>query len=107
MSLSDSHGLMPWVVGFAISAILLWLGSELFAAARSRSRGSLRLRACAVLLTGFGLGGAGHFLARLDVASDSMLPSLAGSLAWALAGLAFWTAVAATRRTLPAFAGMA
>ena len=110
MNLSDSHGLLPCVVGFAISAILLWLASEFFAAARSRGKGSMRrLKACAVLLAGFGLWWPGHFLSPLDGASAGVvgIPSLASALAWGLAGLAFWTAVAATRRTLPAFAGLA
>jgi diguanylate cyclase (GGDEF)-like protein len=110
MNLSDSHGLLPCVVGFVLSAILLWLGAEFFASARSRTKGSMRrLKACAVLLGGFGLWWPGHFLSPLDGGSAGALglPSLAGALAWGLAGLASWTAVAATRRTLPAFAGLA
>jgi diguanylate cyclase (GGDEF)-like protein len=104
MNLSDSHGLLPSVVGFAISAVLLWLGSEVFAAARLRERGSgRRLKACALLLVGCGLWFPGHFLAPLQAGSGL---SLTSALAWVLAGLAMLTAVAATRRTLPAFAGL-
>ena len=104
MNLSDSHGLLPSVVGFAISAILLWLGSEIFAAARQRPRGNgRRLKTCALVLAGFGLWWPGHFLAAVEPAGAI---SLASGLAWVLAGLAMLTAIAATRRTLPAFAGL-
>ena len=68
---------------------------------------ALRLKACAVLLGGFGLWWPGHFLAPLDAGSVLGIPFLAGGLAWGLAGLALITAVAATRKTLPAFAGLA
>jgi diguanylate cyclase (GGDEF)-like protein len=104
MNLSDSHGLLPCVVGFGISAVLLWLGSEVFAAARLRQRGGRRLKACALLLAGFGLWWPGHFLASSIEAGGGL--SLASGLAWVLAGLAMLTAVAATRRTMPAFAGL-
>jgi len=74
MNVSDSHGLLPSVVAFAISSVLLWLGSELFAAARSRTRGAMRrLQACAILLGGFGLWWPGRFLAPLEGASAIVL----------------------------------
>src|SRR6516225_2924704 len=85
MNVSESHGLLPSVVGFAISAALLWIGSEVFAAARARAGSTMRrLQACALILAGCGLWWPGHFV-----------------------GVAFLTAIAATRRTLPAFAGLA
>ena len=59
------------------------------------------------LLGGFGLWWPGHFLAPLDAGSVLGIPFLAGGLAWGLAGLALITAVAATRKTVPAFAGLA
>jgi diguanylate cyclase len=110
MNFQDSQGLLPGVAGFSISAFLLWLGSETFAAARQRARAAgLRLKACALLLGGLGLWWPGHFLAPLDGAGGSAvgIPFVAGALAWVLAGLALVTAVAATRRTLPSFAGLA
>ncbi len=107
MNFLESHRLLPCVVGLAISAALLWLASELFAVSRSRMRPTaLRLKACAVLLGGFGLWWPGHFLAPLDAGSVLGIPFLAGGLAWGLAGLALITAVAATRKTVPAFAGL-
>ncbi len=108
MNFLESHRLLPCVVGLAISATLLWLAAEIFAVARSRMRPTaLRLKGCAVLLGGFGLWWPGHFLAPLDAASVLGIPLLAGALAWALAGLALVTAVAATRKTVPAFAALA
>jgi diguanylate cyclase (GGDEF)-like protein len=110
MNFLDSQRLLPGVAGFAISAFLLWLGSEIFAVARQRARpAGLRLKACALLLGGFGLWWPGHFLAPLDAAGGGTLaiPFVAGVLAWVLAGLAILTAVAATRKTVPAFAGFA
>jgi diguanylate cyclase (GGDEF)-like protein len=110
MNFLDSQRLLPGVAGFAISAFLLWLGSEIFAAARLRAGPTgLKLKACALLLGGFGLWWPGHFLAPLDAAGGGALgiPFVAGALAWVLAGLAIVTAVAATRKTLPAFAGLA
>jgi len=110
MNFLDSQRLLPGVAGFAICASLLWLGSAIFATARQRtSRAGLRLKACALLLGGLGLWWPGHFLATLDPAGGSAfgIPFVAGALAWVLAGLAILTAVAATRKTLPAFAGLA
>ncbi len=109
MNFLDSHRLLPSVAGVAISALLLWLAAEIFAASRARARPTKRrLRACAILLGGFGLWWPGHFLAPLSAASGGVLgiPFVAGALAWALAGLALVTAVAATRKTLPTFAGL-
>ncbi|MDQ6638526.1 MAG: EAL domain-containing protein, partial [Pseudomonadota bacterium] len=108
MNFLDSHRLVPCIVGLAISAMLLWLASEIFAVSRARMRPTaLRLKACAVLLGGFGLWWPGHFLAPLDAASVLGIPFLAGALAWVLAAFALITAVAATRKTVPAFAGLA
>jgi hypothetical protein len=108
MNFLESHRLLPCVVGLAISAALLWLASEIFAVSRTRMRPTaLRLKACAVLLGGFGLWWPGHFLAPLDDGSVLGIPFLAGGLAWGLAALALITAVAATRKTVPAFAGLA
>ena len=108
MNLLDSHRLLPCVVGLAISAALLWLAAEIFVVSRTRMRPTaLRLKACAVLLGGFGLWWPGHFIAPLDAGSVLGIPFLAVGLAWGLAGLALITAVAATRKTLPAFAGLA
>ena len=91
MNFLDSQGLLPGVAGFAISALLLWLGSEVFAEARQRAgRAALRLKACTLLLGGLGLWWPGHFLAPLDAAGGGALgiPFVAGALAWVLAGLA-------------------
>jgi len=109
MNVSESHGLLPSVVGFTISAALLWIGAEVFAAARTRARGPMRrLQACALVLAGFGIWWPGHFAGVPDEAGFTVLGlSVAGVLAWTLAGVAFLTAFAATRRTLPAFAGLA
>ena len=108
MNFLDSHRLLPCIVGLAISGVLLWLAAEVFAAARSRSGAeTLRLKGCAALLGGFGLWWPGHFIAPLDAASVLGVPFLAGALAWALAGLAFLTAIATTRKTLPAFSALA
>ena len=108
MNVWDRHGLLPGIVAFASSAMLLWLASELFGAGRARGKAGKRLKASALLLGGFGLWWPGDFLGA-DVAGAAVLGvgSLTGTLAWALAGLAFWTANAATRRTVPAFAGLA
>ncbi|MEO6363553.1 MAG: EAL domain-containing protein [Caldimonas sp.] len=108
MNLSESH-LLSCIVGFVLCGALLWLGSELFSAARPRSKAlARRLKACAVLLTGCGLWWPGHFLQPLDGASIDLFGAsvLAAALAIALAGCAAATAVAATRRTVPAFAGL-
>ena len=89
MNFLESHRLVPCVVGLAISAALLWLAAEIFAVSRTRMRPTaLRLKACAVLLGGFGLWWPGHFLAPLDSGSVLGIPFLAGGLAWGLAGLA-------------------
>jgi diguanylate cyclase (GGDEF)-like protein len=109
MTFLDSHRLLPCIAAFAISAALLWLGAEVFASARQRARlQSWRLKACAVLLMGCGLWWPGHFLATIDTSSGFFsVPAVSIGLALALAGLAAASAVAATRKTLPAFAGFA
>src|SRR6516165_10716874 len=109
MNVSESHGLLPSVVGFTISAALLWIGAEAFAAARARAGSAMRrLQGCALVLAGCGVWWPGHFAGVADDAGFTLLGfSVGGLLAWTLAGVAFLTAVAATRRTLPAFAGLA
>ena len=110
MNLFDSQRLLPCLAGFAMSAALLWLGSEVFATARSRSLAlARRLKVCAILLAGCGLWFPGHFLEPLDAAGTGFfgIAFVAGGLAIALAAIAAATAVAATRKTLPAFAGLA
>src|SRR4029078_13502499 len=97
MNFLESHRLLPCLVGLAISAMLLWLASEIFAVSRTRMRPTaLRLKDCAVLLGRCGLWWPGHFLAPLDAGSVLGIPFLAGGLAWGLAALALITAVAAT-----------
>ena len=110
MNLFDSQRLLPCLAGFTMSAALLWLGSEVFAAARLRSRAlASRLKACAILLAGFGLWFPGHFLEPLDAARTGFfgISFIAGGLAIALAGVAAAAATAATRKTLPAFGSLA
>ncbi len=109
MNLLDSHRLLIGLAGFSISAGLLWLAAEFYARARLRSRAPARpLKACAILLGGFGLWWPGRFLAPLDTASSGAVSMafVAGALAWMLAGVAAATATAATRKTMPAFAGL-
>ncbi|HEX2541875.1 MAG TPA: EAL domain-containing protein [Caldimonas sp.] len=109
MTLLDSQRLLPGVAALAISTALLWLGAEVFASARQRSRIlSLRLKACAIFLIGCGLWWPPHFLASIDVSGGfGSMPALAIALALTLAGLSTASAVAATRKTVPAFAGFA
>ena len=86
-------------------------GSEpsVFAMARARSlRSSRRLVPVALLLAGFGLWWPGHFLEPGEASGGGLgIPVRRRGLALALAGLAGATAVATTRKTLPAFAGLA
>ena len=106
MDLFDSERLLPGVVGLAISALLLWLASEVLAAAHARPKTlSRRLKAAAALLAAAGIWWPGHFLEPAGSAGTGPLgiPLIAGALAIALAGLAVGTAMAATRKTLPAF----
>ena len=110
MNLLESHRLLPCIAGFVISAALLWLGSEVFAAARARAqRSGRRLLGAAVVILGSGIWWPGHFLEPVDVAANTAggIMLVAAVLALALAALAGATAVAATRKTLPAFAGLA
>ena len=93
MNFLDSQGLLPSVVGFAISAILLWLGSEIFAAARQRPRGNgRRLKAWRSSSPASASGGRAISSPRSNAAGGSR--SRAASLAVALAGLAMLTAIA-------------
>jgi len=87
---------------------LLWLGAGVFSVARARSlRSSRRLALVALLVVGCGLWWPGHFLEPGEAASGGGIPLVAATLALALAGLAGATALVTTRKTLPAFAGLA
>jgi diguanylate cyclase len=102
MHFLDSQRLLPCLAGLLISVALLWLGSEVFAAARTRnSHVGRMLRTSAIALGACGLWWPGHFLEAVDGAGGMSL--VGGLLAVALAGLAGATATAATRKTLPAF----
>ena len=51
MNFLESHRLLPCIAGFVISAALLWLGAEVFASARARTRRSgRRLLAVALVI---------------------------------------------------------
>ena len=109
MHVLDSQRLLPCLAGFLIGVALLWLGSEVFSAARARAaRVARMLRASAIVLGGCGLWWPGHFLEPADGAGGMLagVPLVAGLLALALFGLAGLCATAATRKTLPAFAGL-
>ncbi|MEO7114513.1 MAG: EAL domain-containing protein [Caldimonas sp.] len=109
MNFLDSHRLLPGLAGWAISTGLLWIGAELFARARQRSRAGARpLKAWSILLFGLGLWWPGHFLAPLDPATSGGIGMVivAGALAWVLGAVAVATATTATRKTLSAFAGL-
>ena len=106
----ESHRLLPFIAGFAISAALLWLGAGVFAMARMRTlRNSRRLLVVALLIVGCGLWWPGHFLEPGETTNGRLggIPLVAAALALALAGLAGATAVVTTRKTVPAFAGLA
>ncbi len=104
----ESHRLLPFIAGFAVSAALLWLGAGVFAMARARNlRSSRRLVLVALLVAGCGLWWPGHFMEPSDASGGWGIPLVAAALALALAGLAGATALVTTRKTLPAFAGMA
>ncbi len=110
MNVFDSQRLVPCIAAFAISTVLFWLASEVSAAARWRSVAmARRLKLCAVLLAAGGLWWPGHFLEPVDAVNNDLFgkPIVAGTLALLLAGFAAATAVTATRKTLPAFGGLA
>ncbi len=110
MNLLESQRLLPCIAGFVISAALLWLGAEVFAAARARTqRSGRRLLVAALVIVGSGVWWPGHFLEPAEAAGGAAggISFVAAVLALALAGLAGATAVAGTRKTLPAFAGLA
>ena len=99
---------MPFIAGFVISAALLWLGAGVFAVARARAlRSNRRLVLVALLIGGCGLWWPGHFLEPGEASAGlGGIPLVAAALALALAGLAGATALVATRKTVPAFAGL-
>ena len=105
----DSARLLAGIAGCTISAVLLWLGCEVIAAARRRQgRAALPVRGAGILLAGCGLWWPGHFLEPADPVTGRLALSLvAALLALALAAAGAATAVAARRQTLPAFAGLA
>ena len=105
----ESHRLLPFFAALLISAALLWLGCEVFAAARARpSRVGKLLRAASIAIGGVALWFPGHFLEPADAAGGPLagIPFVAAILGLGFWGLAGTTAVAATRKTLPAFAGL-
>ena len=110
MNFLDSHRLLAGVASLAISAALLWLGAEVFANARVRARPlAMRLKLCALLLAACGLWWPGHLLEPMHAGGEPFFgaSAAAGLLALLLAGLAAATAMAATRKTLPALGGLA
>jgi diguanylate cyclase (GGDEF)-like protein len=103
----ESHRLLPFIAGFAVSAALLWLGAGVFAMARARNlRSSRPLVLVALLVAGCGLWWPGHFLEPAEGGGVGGIPIVAAGLALALAGLAGATALVTSRKTLPAFAGL-
>ncbi|HZV92827.1 MAG TPA: EAL domain-containing protein, partial [Caldimonas sp.] len=110
MPLLDSQRLLPALAGFVISAALLWAGAEMLGLARGHgARPGRLLRAAGIALAGCGLWWPGHFLEPAEHAGGAFagIAFVAGLLALALAALAGATAAAATRKTLPAFIGLA
>ena len=107
-TLMESSRLLPFIAGFVISAALLWLSSVVFGVARARTLGSsARLVLLALLIGGCGLWWPGHFLEPGEASTGlGGIPLVAATLALALAGLAGATALVATRKTVPAFAGL-
>jgi len=107
-TLMESSRLLPLIAGFVISAALLWLGSGVFAVARARGlRANRRLALVALVIGGCGLWWPGHFLEPGEASAGlGGIPLVAATLALALAGLAGVTALVATRKTVPAFAGL-
>ena len=110
MNFLDSHRLLPCVVGLAISAV----------ASVARLRDLRRVAHRASRPTAAPAQGLRRAARRLRPLVARPLPRAArrrqrprhpvrspAALAWALAGLALITAVAATRKTVPAFAGLA
>jgi hypothetical protein len=100
----ESHRLLPFLAGVAISAALLWLGAGVFAMARARNlRSSRPLVLVAVLVAGCGLWWPGHFLEPAEATSGGVggIPIVAAGLALALAGLAGATALVRPARPCP------
>ena len=104
----DSARLLACIAAYVVSAALLGLGCHLLAATRLRPHlASRRLKVAAILLGACGLWWPGHFLAYPAAAGDAGARDLVAALL-ALALIACCTAAAAvaSRRTLPAFAGL-
>ena len=104
----ESQRLLPFLAALLVSTALLWLGAEVFAAARARpSRVGKMLRAASIAIGGVALWFPGHFLGPADAPGGALagIPFVAALLGLGFWGLAGTTAVAATRKTLPAFAG--
>ena len=109
MNSLESHRLLTCLAGLLLSAALLWLASEVSACARARPhRLARRLKVGAILIGASGLWWPGHFLEPAEATGIAFagIPLVAVALAVALTFLAGATAVAATRRTLPGFAGL-
>ena len=106
----ESHRLLPFIAGFAISAALLWLGAERLrhgprpqpAQQPAPGAGRPAHRRLRPVVAG-PLPRAGRAPAAVSAASRWSPPPWR----WRLAGLAGATAVVTTRKTLPAFAGLA
>ncbi len=108
MNLPDSARLLASIASFALSAATLWSAAQLFVAARARAQRSGRLlRLAALGLASAALWWPGHFLTVGTEGTFAGIPLVAGFLSVAFAAVAGATATLATRRTLPAFAGLA
>ena len=100
---------MLWIAGCVISAVLLWLGPEIGAAARSRSSYlAWGLKACAVALAATGIWWPGHVSSTGEPLSANFgeMAVLAWLVALALAMLVALTAAVATRKTLAVFVAL-
>ena len=100
---------MLWIAGFAISAVLLWLGPEIGAAAGSRSSYlAWGLKACAVALAATGIWWPGYVASTGKPLSANFgeMAVLAWLVALALAMLVALTAAVATRKTLAFFVAL-
>jgi hypothetical protein len=106
----ESHRLLPFFAGFAISAALLWLGSRrLRHGARPQpAQQPAAWRWSALLSAGCGLWwpGTSSSRARRPAAAFGGIPLVAAGLAWHSPGLPAPPPMVTTRKTLPACAGL-
>jgi len=110
MNPATAHELWAGLVGFLLSAAMLWLGAQLIAAARQRTGPLLYvLSGAGAVLTACGVWWPGHLMPR--VGSWSAEPGIGAVFAWGLAltwvAFASGTAAFASRSTLPAFGALA